>query len=388
MSTGTDLQLAQINQQIQLYQNQILPLLDNMAIFRPSEFTAIPQSSPSLNPVTPINVNTLIPLQPFTTINGTNPNTNPYKPLQADALPQYQQSTMDTTAANAFLAQFQQLIPTLFAEVQTQVTNYLNSGGANVAPAIQTAIFNTGYERNLQTLTDAFDLAGARAGAKGNRYTNSMVKAIQAQAMTTYQYGLDDMSRKIVEVMANFANANLKEAISAGVSIDQVQAQIFTQTATVLVRIQELVLDEYKTNVLTNFQIFESQLRLQMTDLEVQKADRDEMRAWIGELRDQIRLTSQVTVTEFEVANKLQVLQAELNKFYDDLVIKQNEQAISLFGEQVKQIVSLLEIDLQQILEDNKLQVSLLESTASVYSKLMDSLSSQGVTISTYNSPT
>jgi uncharacterized protein YqfB (UPF0267 family) len=361
-------------------------MLQSMANYAPSFAYNLPSLTPGkLVPVNPITVGALTPLAPLTSINGVNPNKNPYQPLTAAALPQLAEAAVDTGTAQVFLTQFDTLIPGLFTTVQTAVTNLLSSGGQDIAPAISNAIFNTGYGRNLQTLNDAFDLAGARAGAKGNRYCNSMVKTAQMQALTTYQYGLDDMSRKIVEIMASFAQANLKEAINAGVRVDEVRAQIFTTTSSVLTRMQELALDEYKTCVLTNYQVFEAALRLQMTDLELQKADREEMRAWIGQLRDQIKLASQVTVTEFEVGNKLQVLQAEVDKYIADLVIKGNEQQLMLFGELVKQLVAQQQMTLQEIEDNNKLQVTMLQSVAAGYGELIKSMSSQGVTIQTTN---
>ena len=384
MATTTSDQVTQINSLVTGYANQLVSLLNSMASYTPSFAYNLPSlPAPTLTNVTPITIPTLTPLGPLTGIDGTDPNKNPYEPLQASALPQYQTPNMDTSTAATFIAQFEALSPNLIAAVETEILQILNSGGQNVGPTISNAIFNTGYERNLQTLNDAMDLAGARAGAKGNRYTNSMLKAAQNQVLTTYQYGLDDLSRKIVEVMANFAQANLRDAINAGVRIDELQVQIFTTSAGVLTRIQELILDEYKTNVLTNYQVFEAALRLQMTDLEVQKADRDEMRAFIGQVRDQIALASRVTVTEFEVGSKLQVLQAEVNKYVDDLTIKQNEQAIELFAQLVHQLVAQQQLVLQEIKDNNTLQVEVIKATEQGFGELVKSLSSQGVSIST-----
>jgi hypothetical protein len=388
MSNLTSADITAIQSAIQGYAAGLLGYVNSLASYIPTFAYNLPSlPAPTLTNVTPIDIPTLTSLGPLTGTTASNPNNNPYEPLQADALPQYQQASMDTTTAAAFIAQFEALSPTLLAAVETEILQILNSGGQNVGPTISNAIFNTGYERNLQTLNDAMDLAGARAGAKGNRYTNSMLKAAQMQVMTTYQYGQDDLSRKIVEVMANFAQANLRDAINAGVRIDELQVQIFTTSAGVLTRIQELILDEYKTNVLTNYQVFEAALRLQMTDLEVQKADRDEMRAFIGQVRDQIALTSRVTVTEFEVGSKLQVLQAEVNKFVDDLTIKQNEQAISLFAELVKQLTTQQQLTLNEIDANNKIQLASIQGAVSGFGELVKSLSAQSVSISTTNTP-
>ena len=386
MSATTDAQIASIQSSVASYQSQLVALLGTMATFRPSEFDPIPQVAPVLTTPAPFGVETITPLGPLTSIEGTNPDLNPYIPLTTAALPQFTQPTVDTTTSAAFLAQFETLIPTLFTAVETEISQLLTSGGQNVGATIQSAVFNSGYERNLQTLNDTFDLAGARAGAKGQRYVNSMVKALQAQAMTTYQYGLDDMSRKIVETMANFAQANLRDAINAGIEDNRTRVQIFTQTAAILVRLQELALDQFKTQLSLNFDLFQEALKLQMVDLEVQKADREEMRAWIGQLRDQIKLASQVTIAEFEVGSKISVLQAEIQKYTAELQLKENEQAVQLFGENIKQFLGIMQIDLAQITEDNRLQVALLENTASTFAELMKSMSAQGVIISTSSS--
>jgi hypothetical protein len=388
---STQDQINQINTLITGFQGDIADTIQELAEYRASYFTPNLVSLPNISnfhndqiAVTPADFGDL----DNTAISATDPNKNPYQALTASILSAitYQKPTMDTGTAQAFVDQVEALTLGLFTEIETQLTNLLNSGGQNISPTIQAAVFDTGYERNLQTYNDALDLTGARTGAKGMRYANSMTKAMQAQITASYQYGLDDMSRKIVEVMANFANDTLKAAINAGISDNATKAQIFTETANALNRIQQTSLEEYKTDALTNFQIFESFLRIQMTDLEVQKADRDEMRAWIGEVRDQIRLASQVTVTEFEVQNKLQFLLADVQKYIADLQIKANEQAIEVFKANVQQFVELSRIAMQQLLENNKLQQDQLTQVASTYAELIKVLSVQGVSIQTSNS--
>lgn len=382
---STQDQINQVNNSITIYQGQLVDLLNTLAQFRPASFTPSVQTPPTMNDVSPITVGALTPLGPLTGIGGTNPNNNPYSPLLAGILSslQYTKPEIDASAGAAFIGQVNALNPTLFTWLYGQIEQIVTTGGQDISSEIQDAINNTAYERDLQAFNDSLQLAGAMVGGKGARMPNSAITVLHAQVAQNYQNARSDTSRKILEAMGNLAQSNLREAISAGVQIDHAIAAIFTQQTNALIRIQELILEEYKTDALENFQIFESYLRLQMTDLEVQKADRDEMRAWIGEMRDQIRLASQVTIAEFEVGNKLQVLQVDVQKYIADLVIKKNEQAVAVFEANVKQFAELQQIVLQEILENNRLQQDLLKSTASTFAELIQSMAVQAVEIAT-----
>ena len=382
---STQDQINQVNAAVVSFQEQLMGLLTDLASYRYTTFTPSVQTPPTLDKVDPITVGALTPLGNGTSIDGTNPNNNPYTPLAANILNslQYTKPSMDTSAGAAFTAQVGALNPTLFTWLYTQIKDIVSTGGQNIAPAIQDSISNTGYERDLRAFNDALQLSGAMVGGKGARLPNSAITARQAVVSQEYQNSRNDTSRKIIETMGNLAQSNLQAAIGAGVQIDHAIASIFTEQTNALTKIQELILEEYKTDALENFQIFEAYIRLQMADMEVQKADREEMRAWIGEMRDQIRLASQVIISEFEVGNRLQVLQVEVQKFIADLVIKGNEQSVAVFRANVEQMTKLQELMMTEIQENNKLQQTQLESTARSFAELIKSMAVQGVSIQT-----
>jgi uncharacterized tellurite resistance protein B-like protein len=371
-----------VNTYITSYRDAVTAELVTMGEYRPGTFNPTVESAPDLNTVGSIAVQAFEAIVPVD-FTVTNPNAKPYQALDVNALPVLTSATMDTGAAGTFISNFGALQPSLFTWLQAQIEATVSSGGQNISTEVQDALFNTGYERDLQTYRDALDLTGAKTGAKGSRYPNSMTKVMQAQAQVGYTNQKYDMSREIVKNMANLAQENIKAAISAGVSIDEARVSVFTQTSNALAEIQRLSLEQYKTDLQSNLQVFEGQLRLQLLDLEVQKADRGEMREYISAEREQIGLENRVNISEFEAKNKLKTLQADVDKLIAELQISGNEQKIRSFAAYVQQLDAVQRIDLSNIQENNKLQVELMRSIASSYGEIMKSMSVQAVAVVT-----
>jgi DNA-binding ferritin-like protein len=388
-----------------------------------STFTPSVQALPTLTSIGSITLGTLptistttvgslgtLPTMGATDTTPTNPNTTPYTPLTSDALPAYSAPALNTSGSGAFSAAVSSLVPTLFTWLETSVQNTISTGGANIVSGVQSAIFDSGLERSQQILQDSLDLAGARVGAKGFRYPNSMLKAAQQELVKNYQNNREDASRKIIETMANFAQQNILAAVSAGTRIDEAKVSVFTQLKSALAEVQRLAQEQYKSDLQANLQVFESTLRLQITDLDVQRMDREEMRAFVSVQREQISLENRVAISEFEagvkgvvtaadlsrsqaeITNRVAISEfdagvkgvvtaAELAKFIEELKVSKNEQDVRAWAAYVQQLVEVMKIDLQEVQERNRLRTTAAQATATAYVELIKSMGVDSVAL-------
>ena len=343
-------------------------------------FTPTVQPEPSLAAPGELAVPTLTPMASVD-VSLTDPNKNPYAPLSKEALPQYAAATYDSALQAQMLGELNALTPTLFDWLEQAIKDIVESGGQNVSTEVQDAVFYSGRERSKQVLQDALDLAGARVGAKGFRYPNSMLKAAQQELIKSWQNNYEDYSRKVVETMANFAQRNIEMAIGNGVRIDEARVSVFTALTRAKSEIYQLCIDKYKSELSANLQAFDAAVKVLMTDLEVQKMDREEMRAFISMQREQLELKSRVAVSEFEGQLKLDVTTAELQKYGKDLIMQGNDQKIRSWAAYVQQLTEIMRIDLSEVQERNKLRLNAAETTASAYGTIVQSLGTEAVAL-------
>jgi hypothetical protein len=438
MSTVEDIQ-TDTTTAIGTYRDDLVAKLTALATFRPAIYTATSQPLPPLDsidgikagsfkslerttvPTASLVVKTSIPTPvkiKSSSVVLTEPQ--PYTPLSGESAPQYTSPVLDETSPSF-------TVPAEFTRLAEKIQTMIETGGDNISPTVQTAVFEQGYERDKQTFQDALDLTGAKTGAKGARYANSMTKALQKEVTTAYINQKFDMSRKIIEVMANFAQENIKAAMSTGASVASSIASIFNQSMQILNDMKRLSLEKYKSDIMANAQIFEGLLKRQLLDLGVQKDNQDLQRGFVSAQREQLALESkknideadatnrtellraetdsrtnlltaevdnrmkalgfgqslQANTAEFEAVNKLVTLQVEVDKLIQHLKIEKNEQIIRAFGAFVQQTEATQRINLSDIQGQNTIVAGMLEHVANGYSEIMKSLGMQGVTIKT-----
>jgi hypothetical protein len=247
------------------------------------------------------------------------------------ALASFQAATM--TSAPEFV-----YTPQMFDALEAQVMDIVNSGGQNVTPAVQDAVFNQGYERLIQSTKDLLDLTGARTGAKGCRYANSMTKAQQNEIALNFAWQRNDTSRNITQTMGDLIQRNLSMAISAGVSLQQAQTDLAIKTYTVLLDGQRLVLERFKVDTDAAITLFDARLKSTMAQLE---ADMDNAK----------------------------------------LTIEQQGQVIELFRSTSLNLIEEGRSQIQQMVEENRLRIEMIKAVAETYAGLSQSLGNQTVSI-------
>ena len=146
-------------------------------------------------------------------------------------------------------------------ELQAKAMEWINSGGVGISQDVQDAIFNQGRERDLQTLRDELDLAGARTGARGFRYANSMTRTLQNQALERYSYKKTDLSREIVKTIADLAQKNVQFAFQEDVAIEGLHADFAIKFADLLRNINRDTLDRFKIEQDARIVEFEGELK-------------------------------------------------------------------------------------------------------------------------------
>lgn len=195
--------------------------------------------------------------------------------ISVSDLPELKKAILNLDLSNDSLDKYRSHIwqGTDLDTLQNKLMEYVQSGGVGIEQAVQDAIFNQGRERDLQALRDAMDWAGARTGAKGCRYPNSMTKALQSEAIAKYQYAKTDLNREIVKIMADLAQKNVQFAIQADISIEQLHADFAIKYSALYLDNTRLIIEKFKTEQDSYIAEFEGTLKGVLANLEVQKVN-------------------------------------------------------------------------------------------------------------------
>lgn len=136
--------------------------------------------------------------------------------------------------------------------IQAAVMDYISSMGMPDT-IYQNAIFDAGKERLNRTLADQIDLIAAKTSADGFKYANGQTNALIEKLITDNQDAKIDQSRKIEELMTNWAKDNLQFAIQQGTAIEAAHmdftykySSIFRELYMTLIT---SVLEKYRTQV-------------------------------------------------------------------------------------------------------------------------------------------
>lgn len=230
--------------------------------------------------------------------------------------------------------------PELFPAIEAQIMGIVESGGQNIAPAVQDAIFNQGYERLKQTTRDALDLAGARTGAKGFRYPNSMTKVQQTEITLNFAWQRSDLSRQIVREFADLVQKNLQMAVSAGVSIQEATTNLAVRSYTAALEAQRLVVETFKVETDANVAVYSEQLKTALAQLE---ADVDNAK----------------------------------------LDIQVQEQTLNLFRTNSQNIIEMGRAQIQQSEEANRVKLEAIKGYVTAITALIQNMSASAVSIVT-----
>jgi hypothetical protein len=228
------------------------------------------------------------------------PPTIPPTPVALGAIPTLTTPAMTTAPDFGYT-------PVGFDALQSAVMDIIDSGGANVSPTIQDAVYNQGIERDLQTQRMALDLAGARTGSKGFRIPNGMTTGLQNQVIQEFAWRKSDQSRTLTQTIGELVTRNLQMAIASGTSIQEALANIAIKTYEVLLDGQRLVLERFKTQADVALVSFKEEvatiIAVMEADIETQKLSMERQGLIVKEW--------EVTVNALVEKGKSQIAQAE-----------------------------------------------------------------------------
>jgi hypothetical protein len=154
--------------------------------------------------------------------------------------------------------------------MQGKIMQWIENGGVGISPELQDAIFDQGRERDLRTLKDEMDMAGARTGARGFRYPNSMTRTLQNQALARYSDKKADLSREIIKVIADLAQKNVQFAMAQDVDIEKLHADFAIRYADLYRNINKDILDRFRVEQEARIVEFEGKLKTLGLDIEIQ----------------------------------------------------------------------------------------------------------------------
>jgi hypothetical protein len=155
--------------------------------------------------------------------------------------------------------------------IQAKLLEYIDSGGTGISEDVQQAMFDADRERKLQALRDGLDLAGARSGARGLRYPNSMTKAQQSELLQKYQFDLENQSREITRLVADLAQKNIQFAISQNVDVEKFHADFAIRFADLYKGLITALLDRFRAEVTLYVAQYEAELKVLLANIEVAK---------------------------------------------------------------------------------------------------------------------
>jgi hypothetical protein len=296
--------------------------------------------------------------------------------ITLDSLPQMRQATLESAPDFNYN-------PELFTDLENQVMAILTSGGQDIAPAVQDAVFNQGHERLMQTTRDSLDLTGARTGSKGCRYPNSMTKAQQNEIILTFTWQRSDLSREIVRTMADLAAKNLQAALAAGVSIEQAKADIALKVFTTLLEAQRLVVEKFRAETEAYLAEFEGHIKAITLELEAEKLDQSIELEYLAGVRDQLRLESAQNVAEFEGQLKSALARLDADKTNGTFQVEWQNQLLKKWETETVQLIERGKAQIQQSEQANSLRLKAIESLATSFIEIAKAISVQGVSIVT-----
>lgn len=192
-------------------------------------------------------------------------------------------------------------------KLEALMMQYIDTGGTGINAAVEAAIYERARERDLQALRDAMDLAGARTGARGARYPNSMTKAQQSEAISKYLEQKGDLNREIVKIMTDLAQKNTQFATSAALDIEKAYMDFSRAFIGVILDINRGILENFRITQEARIAEFEGQLRGIMGTIEVQMKNAELERVYNEQLMEKWKIESGVLLEK----GKAQIAQAE-----------------------------------------------------------------------------
>jgi hypothetical protein len=223
--------------------------------------------------------------------------------------------------------------------LQTTITNYIDSMGMP-SQSFQDAIFDSGKERINRTFNDSVDLIAAKQSARGFKYANSMLNADLLKLAEDRNDAYYDQSRKIEELMTNWAKDNLHFAIQQGLAVETAQMDFAYKFSSIFRDIFKLqmdaVLEKFKAEttveitkldaniklITSRFALYESNSNIEhKKDLIELDTSKENVQQALGKYRESILDLHQRAMVQFQTGDSLARTTADLVKATSNTIL-------------------------------------------------------------------
>lgn len=273
--------------------------------------------------------------------------------------------------------------PDLLNGLKTRVISWVDSGGVNISAGVQQAVFDTARERTLQAAQDALDLAGARTGAKGFRYPNSMTKAAQHEIIVNVYNQREDLNRAIIKEFADMAQKNIQMALSAGVEAERISSEIAIRVATFALETQKMLLDKFRIETEAFTKEYEETLRALLANLDAEKMNYSVYLDYLQALRAQFDIQQRTEISRFEGDLKLAVEKLTADRTNAELQMEVQKLFYQVWNANMNIITERGKAQITQAEEANRVKLSAIEGLVRAYVELIQNMSAQAVAIVT-----
>jgi hypothetical protein len=162
--------------------------------------------------------------------------------------------------------------------IQTALAGYIDTMGLP-DQTFQDAVFDADRERKQKTLSDSIDLIAAKTSARGFKYAEVQTNAAILDLMEKHQFDQENLSRKITELMTDWARQNLQFALQQGTAVEVAHMEfaykyssIFRDVYTTLMA---SILDKYRTQVQMEITKLEAVTKAVLMRADVLRANAD-----------------------------------------------------------------------------------------------------------------
>lgn len=158
-------------------------------------------------------------------------------------------------------------------EMQSVLMGWVESGGVGISDNVQTALWDDMRERDLQTLSDALDLAADTDAKRGFAYPTKRRRT--SEIITNYQMTRDNRNREITAKLAELAQQNVQNAIAQNISIEQIHSGFSLGLSGVWNNIKNRIIEKFRVEQEARIAEFNGLLSTIQAGYEVAKVNAD-----------------------------------------------------------------------------------------------------------------
>lgn len=162
--------------------------------------------------------------------------------------------------------------------IESLLMNYIDTMGMP-SQAFQDSIFNEDRERKQRILADKLDVVAAVTSGKGFKYANLQTAALIKDAIDQHGDNLEELNRKVTQLMTDWARQNLHFAIQQGIAVEQAHMEFAYKYSSIFKDIYTTIitsiLEKYRVQVTMELAKIEAITKTAMLRGDLQKVNAD-----------------------------------------------------------------------------------------------------------------